>query len=121
MLIKKLNYEVFRLKKIRANENLTDKDLKKIIESISLNDVLFIKNFEKFFPDFFQKLNNLASDTILLSELKLCALLKLGFSTKQIAVYTNSSIKAIEGRKYRIRKKLNLSKDDDSLKWFSNI
>ncbi len=121
ILIRKLNNEVSRLKKISESKNLSDRDLSEIIEDLSLSDALFVQNFEKFFPDFFQKLNNLSSNSILLSELKLCALLKLGFSTKQIAVYMNSTVKAVEGKKYRIRKKLNLSKDDDTVKWFSAL
>ena len=30
-------------------------------------------------------------------------------------------IKSIVSKKYRVRKKLGLSKNDDSIKWFSNI
>lgn len=120
--ISHLNDEVGRLKKVlNYNNNLTKENLTEIIDAIKLNDVLFIQKFEVFFPDFFSTINNLSSSSLSLAELKLCALLKLGFTGKEIAIYTNSSMKSVDGKKYRIRKKLNLSKNDDSVKWFSNL
>jgi DNA-binding CsgD family transcriptional regulator len=56
-----------------------------------------------------------------ISDQKMCAMLKLGFTAKQIAIYTNSSVKSVEGKIYRLRKKLNLSSDVNSKTWFSML
>ncbi|MGV0918769.1 helix-turn-helix transcriptional regulator [Empedobacter falsenii] len=120
-LINDLNNEVNRLYNILEKENLNEKDIKSILQSIHLNDVLYLQNFEKHFPKFFPKLNEISVEALSLAEMKLCSLIKLGFTSKEIALYTNSSIKSIESKKYRVRKKLRLSKNDDSIKWFSNI
>ena len=45
------------------------------------------------------------------SEKEICAYIFLDYTTKDIALYTNSSVRSIESKKYRIRKKLNLSED----------
>ncbi|MGG5210622.1 helix-turn-helix transcriptional regulator [Chryseobacterium sp. MIQD13] len=79
--------------------------------AISQNS-LFLTYFKSQFPDYFdnilQKCPNLIS-----TELELCALLKLNLSTKDIAVATNSTIRAVENKKYRIRRKFNLSSETD--------
>ncbi len=41
-------------------------------------------------------------------ELKLCGLIRLGMTTKEIAVVNNVTMKAIEMAKYRLKKKINL-------------
>lgn len=120
-LINNLNDEVNRLYNILEKENLNELDLEDILQSIQLNDVLYVQNFEKYYPNFFQRLNEISTDSLTLAEMKLCSLMKLGFTSKQIAVYTHSSIKSIDSKKYRVRKKLGLSKEDDSIKWFAKI
>ena len=47
------------------------------------------------------------------NELKLCALLRLNMSTKDIAAFTLQSEAAIKKARYRLRQKLNLSSDDN--------
>ena len=73
---------------------------------------LFITYFKSEFPDFFDKILKTAPNLIS-SELEICALLKLNLSTKEIASATNSTVRSIEGKKYRIRRKLNISSDTD--------
>ncbi|QDH81135.1 hypothetical protein FKX85_19705 [Echinicola soli] len=41
-------------------------------------------------------------------DFKVCALLKLDYHTKEIAHMTNCSLRSIEARKYRIRKRLGI-------------
>lgn len=55
---------------------------------------------------------------LIISELEICTMLKLGLFTKEIATYTNSSLKSIEGKRYRIRKKINISPDLSLKHWF---
>ncbi len=73
---------------------------------------LFITYFKSQFPDFFDKILN-AAPNVISSELEVCALLKLNLTTKEIATATNSTVRAIENKKYRIRRKLNISTETD--------
>ncbi|RZJ49284.1 MAG: hypothetical protein EOO19_05800, partial [Chryseobacterium sp.] len=52
------------------------------------------------------------------SELIFCIYLKLNLSTKEIATYTFVTPKAVQNRKNRIRKKLNIASSVDIYKWF---
>ncbi len=46
-------------------------------------------------------------------ELKLCAYLRLNISSKEIAILMNISTRGVEISRYRLRKKLNLTRDDN--------
>ncbi len=119
--IENLTNEIKSLRQIVSKEELSNEKFKDLLQSISINEFLFLEKFERIFPYFKNNLLNCTKVSITSSELSLCAILKLGLSTKEIAVYTNSSLKAIEGRKYRLRKKLSISSDEDLTIWFSNI
>jgi len=119
--IENLNIEVKRLKELLEKDFYTAENLKDLINSAEINDAVFLEKFELFYPTFFDKVKNLSDSPLILSELKLCALLKLGFTTKQIATYTKSTLKSVEGRKSRIRKKLNMPAELDSKIWFSDL
>ncbi len=73
---------------------------------------LFITYFKSEFPDFFEKIL-LACPNLVSSELEVCALLKLNLTTKEIAAATNTTVRAVENKKYRIRKKMALSSEVD--------
>jgi hypothetical protein len=73
---------------------------------------LFITYFKSQFPDFFDNIL-VAAPNLVSSELEICALLKLNLSTKEIATATNSTVKAIENKKYRIRRKLQINTETD--------
>ncbi len=116
-----LNKEVIRLRKLLNQEDFSETKIEELIKSLQLNDVIFIQNFEKLFPDFFIELKRLSNVPLTTSDLKFCAMLKLGFSTKQIALYTKSTIKSVESKKYRLRKKIDIPYTDDSKIWISAI
>ena len=80
----------------------------------------FMTAFQQLYPNFESSVVEL-SPNIILSELEICACLKVNLSTKEISHATNSTLRAIEGKKHRIRKKLNLDKDVDLYLFFSNI
>lgn len=73
--------------------------------------------FQQVHEEFFDILNarfpNLSP-----SERKLCAFLKLGMTTKEISAITYQNIKAIEIARTRLRKKLNLTNQDQNLVTF---
>lgn len=119
--IEGLSTEVLRLKKLLNKDVFSEETLKELIDSMQLSDVVFIEKFAVFFPNFFDKVHQLSSKSLSVSDLKMCAMLKLGFTSKQVAIYTNSSIKSAEGKVYRLRKKLNISSDNHSKDWFAAL
>jgi hypothetical protein len=94
--------------------------LKKMLYLASTNDPSFLMIFKETYPDFYKKLNKINSGLIA-GEQKLCAFLKLDLSTKEIAQYTNSSIRAVEAKKYRLRKKLSIPSEEDINVWMMNL
>ncbi|KQT16770.1 hypothetical protein ASG31_10345 [Chryseobacterium sp. Leaf404] len=88
-------------------------------ESISYAELLnlalhsnhsFYINFLKKFPDFNTKLL-LKNPTMKNSDLEFAALIKIGLNDQQIAEVKKLSMKAVTSKKYRIRKKLDLSEE----------
>lgn len=92
--------------------------LKKMAEN---GDPLFMKKFKELHEDFIDCLNKSAISTLNLAELEICAFTKLGYTTKEVAYYRGDSIRSVENRKYRIRRKLNLPGDTDFTEWFLSI
>jgi DNA-binding CsgD family transcriptional regulator len=70
-------------------------------EAFNNADRKFLKNLKKAHP-------NLSPNDI-----KLCAYLRLNLSSKEIAPLLNISARSIEIKRYRLRKKMNLSPDDN--------
>ncbi|MGN7756799.1 helix-turn-helix transcriptional regulator [Chryseobacterium sp. 22532] len=73
---------------------------------------LFITYFKSQFPDYFDKILE-SCPNLVSSELEICALLKLNLSTKEIATATNTTVRAVENKKFRIRRKFNLPSETD--------
>ncbi|MGV0928501.1 helix-turn-helix transcriptional regulator [Empedobacter sp. ULE_I145] len=55
------------------------------------------------------------------SELSFCAMLYLNYSTKDIAEITFVTVRAVQIRKNRLRKKYNIDSDIDINKWMRNL
>ncbi|MFA8435148.1 MAG: tetratricopeptide repeat protein [Marinifilaceae bacterium] len=68
--------------------------------------------FGKVHKDFYKKLNELYPD-LTPNEKKLCAFLRLNMSTKEISSITYQSAKSIDVARSRLRKKLNLSREEN--------
>nr|WP_314493807.1 Two component regulator three Y domain-containing protein [uncultured Chryseobacterium sp.] len=90
------------------NNNLTEQNITDILELAETNSPLFLEKFQSCFPDFTPSVL-IINPKLIYSEIHLCALMRLNFDTKKIALITKSSVRAIESRKYRIRKKLHIS------------
>ena len=108
------------LKNQTTTDKVDDQILKEIIELAMVNDPSFLIKFQEYHPVFMQKLIDRAP-TLVTSDLLICAQLRLGFYTKEIARYTKASVRAIEGKKYRIRKKLNIPAVEDINVWMMKI
>jgi len=98
-------------------ENKKDRRLmvplkKKISEKIdeSADWDQFQVQFSSAYPKFIEKLTSQYSN-LRSGDIKLCCYLKMNMNTKDIAQIAGLSVRAIENKRYRLRKKLNLSTD----------
>lgn len=88
-------------------------NLAKLIEKgiNSENDwEMFEHLFDQAHQNFFKRLKNTYPD-LTSSDLRLCAYLRLNLSSKEIAPLLNISVRGVEEKRYRLRKRLGLSSD----------
>ncbi|WP_309522620.1 tetratricopeptide repeat protein [Chryseobacterium metallicongregator] len=105
--------------KERETEILKKKLSSSIDELVQLaihNNPVFLGKFEEAYPQFYNSLL-LQCPNITPKEIKLCALVRLNFSNKEIAQYNHISIRTVESQKYRLRKKLGVAGDIDFNQW----
>ncbi|WP_157607874.1 hypothetical protein [Seonamhaeicola sp. S2-3] len=77
----------------------------------SKNHLELVNNFDM---EFFKKIKNL-HPKLNDSEIIICYYVSVGFKNKEIAVFLNTSVRAIESKRYRITKKMGLNKQGISL------
>lgn len=109
-IIEQKEYESRQLK-LKLNESFEE-----VVQLAKENSSEFLTRFQEVYPDYYQKLVNIQPQ-LLMTEVKLCAMIYLGFSTKDIAEYTFVTIKAAQHRKFRLRKKLDIPSDADINDW----
>lgn len=76
--------------------------------------------FENVHPDFYERLDR-AHPNLTAKERRLCALLSLGMSTKDIASVVNLEIRSVESSRNRLRKKLELDNDCNLFDYIKSI
>jgi tetratricopeptide (TPR) repeat protein len=112
------------VKKIELNENNSSpskiEKLKEVVQLAVNNNPAFLMKFNEFDPEFSKRLLKIAPSMIA-PEIEFCALLRLNFETKEIARYNRLSVRAVEGKKYRIRKKLNIPHEHDTNAWIAHV
>lgn len=133
-----LTVNKYRLSESKKKLNTKRKVIGKLVKEIELNasprnidnlvqlaldsNPAFLTEFHSYFPDFEKQLMDLAAPRkFVASEIEICALMKLNFDTKEMARITNSSVRSIESKKYRVRKKLELPKEEDLTMWMNKI
>ena len=86
--------------------------IKTIDKDISEEDnwKFFKKAFSNADKDFFKKIKAKHPE-LTSNDLKLCAYLRLNLSSKEIAPLLNISVKSVEIKRYRLRKKMNLDRE----------
>lgn len=84
------------------------------------NSPRLLNKFRLAYPEFFEKISAIQPN-LKNSELLFCIYLKLNLTTKEIATYTYVTPKAIQNRKNRLRKKLNIPSEIDIYKWFNDL
>ncbi|WP_223598974.1 hypothetical protein [Chryseobacterium sp. GVT01B] len=101
-------------------QNINTEDLNELIQLVENNDKSFHLKFSETFPTFNKQLLEI-NPQLSHSDLEYCALIKLKFDTKEIAHYKNATLNSVISKKYRIRKKLNISTEENMYSWILNL
>ena len=108
------------------NKENNDKALAKIDEFIHSNLSVdeewsnFKMHFDKVHPHFFKKLMKICPD-LTEENLKMCAYVKMGMTTKQIAQLLNIADSSVIISRHRIKKKLNLEEKESLGNYINNL
>ena len=115
-----------KLKKARLDAKTENKKvISELINELKSNTGMisweeFEVRFQEVHTDFYRKLHehypNLTNN-----EIRLCAFFKLNMTTKEIAAITYQSLNSIKVARYRLRKKLDLSKDESLTAFLSRF
>lgn len=103
-----------------------EKNIKDVISTINKNIDeaetwnLFKDAFENADQDFFKKIKELHPE-LTPNDLKLCAYLRLNLSSKEIAPMLNISVRSVEVKRYRLRKKMDLEHEAGLVEYILNL
>lgn len=113
-------YQKIKLKQLMLlKQNDTKVHLSEVLALAKTDDPGFLSLFGELHPQFIENLND-KHQNLSLNEQKFCAMLYLKFTTKEIANFTNISIRSVQTKKYNLRKKLSL-KDADLYTFLSEL
>jgi len=91
-----------------------------LIDLAKSNNPEFLILFTELYPQFIQSLKTL-DPNIRTTELEFCAMAFLNFSTKNISEYTYVTVRAVQVRKNRLRKKFNIPSEVDFNTWMRGL
>lgn len=94
----------------RINLNLQDEEHIKVFEA----------NFERVHHEFFTQLKATFPD-LSAKELQLCAFVRMNLTNKEIASILNISVRGVETARYRLRKRLGMSQEDDMAQFLEKL
>ncbi len=124
-LLQKISEEMTKLKD-ENGKKLSDDQLRKIQKVIDdgMNDErdwnLFESSFNEAHESFFKKLKANHPDLVP-NDLKLCAYLHMNMSSKELASLLNISLRGVEIRRYRLRKKLEVPHDKNLVEFLMEL
>lgn len=124
-LLQKISQEILKLKD--AEGRLLGEDqlrrIQKVIDE-GMNDErdwnLFENSFNEAHESFFKKLKANHPDLVP-NDLKLCAYLRMNMSSKEMASLLNISLRGVEIRRYRLRKKLDVPHDKNLVEFLMEL
>lgn len=113
-LVSKLNQESSIIDK-QLNTSFDD-----IVDLAKRNSPLFITRFQEVYATFWNKLIT-THPNLSASELHLCAMTYLNFSTQQIADYSYLQVRSVQTRRSRLRRKIDLPPDVDFTEYIKTL
>ena len=115
-----------KLIELKPDAKKDNKELiQQIINEIRQNSTTKIwEEFEVRFKEvhvrFYNQLHKEHPD-LTLNEIKICAFLRLKMSTKEISSITHQSVKTINMARFRLRKKLNIDRDENLISYLNSL
>jgi tetratricopeptide (TPR) repeat protein len=115
-----------KLMELKPDAKKDNKELlQQIINEIRINSSTkiweeFELRFKEVHTDFYNELNKEHPD-LTLNETKICAFLRLNMSTKEISAITHQSVKSINMARFRLRKKLNVDRDENLISYLNSL
>lgn len=110
----------------KTSENNASRNIKSVISTInktvSEDDTwnVFKEAFDKADNGFIKKIK-IAHPSLTPNDLRLCAYLRLNLSSKEIAPLLNISVRSVEIKRYRLRKKMDLSHDQGLVEYILSV
>ncbi|OOG18028.1 hypothetical protein BWD42_12110 [Sphingobacterium sp. CZ-UAM] len=101
-------------------EQIGENKFNTLVELAKSNNPEFLTLFTELYPQFIQALKSRDSN-LRSTELEFCAMAFLNFSTKNIAEYTFVTVRAVQVRKNRLRKKFDIPSDADFNNWMRGL
>lgn len=124
-ILQKLSEELLKVKD-SSGKKLPETQLNKIQKVINegmdneRDWNLFEKSFNEAHENFFKKLSAHHPDLVP-NDLKLCAYLRMNMSSKELASLLNITLRGVEIRRYRLRKKLDIPHDTNLVKFLLEL
>jgi len=121
----KVTEELDKVNRLSSDESIKNK-INTIIQKINKeidNEKhweVFETAFDDVHEDFLKRLKQ-KYPSLTPKELKLCAYLRLNISTKELAPLMNISIRGVEICRYRVRKKLDINRDESLTKMIMDL
>lgn len=115
-----------KLIELKPDAKKDNKDLiQQIINEIRMNSSAkmwdeFEIRFKEVHKDFYNELHKAHPD-LTLNEVKICAFLRLNMSTKEISAITHQSVKSINMARFRLRKKLDIDRDENLIAYLKSL
>lgn len=106
-----------------AKVSISRNDTPSVADVVKLakeDNIAFVLAFRQVFPDFY---NNLLRENLHMTkeDFKFCALLKLGFTTKDIANCNHMAVRSVQTKKSRLRKAFSVPPDEDLYTWIDRF
>lgn len=116
-ILTKLKKELVYYKMYEENKNpafFINKLIKLVDKHLTSEEdwIRFEKSFNQLHDNFFKRLKQDYPD-LTPGDLKLAAYLKMNLTSKEIAALLNISLRGIENKRYRLRRKMNLDQEDN--------
>lgn len=112
--------ELLKQKNNSLKGHVDNANFKIVMELAKNNDSSFLTKFQELYPYFIPKLLEIAPDLDHAGQV-FCAMLKLNFTSKEIANYLSIQHDSVQKRKSRLRKKLNIPSDVDLYHFFRKL
>ena len=120
-ILKDLKYYVSLLSK-NQDKNVFNPLLNKLKRFLTNEnkDYSYSEQFSVAYPGYLEYLTRTYNE-LTTSDLKLCTFLRMNLNTKEMAEIMGLSIRSVESRRYRLRKKLGLRKEEDLVSFLISL